>query len=554
MSSVAYDVVFDGYDPNKAPKCPHGPALLFERFCADTGTFFRFFACSANRDRRHCKFYQVADEPVPEEKVKKRKIFNADQQPKYDHLESVKRFKLLHQLPEKQRIFCKSCYKLMLPAEKLKHNSKHDLQVGLTSDQLCRPSQLLSPLENNSTNAQYLFSEKATKFILDTIQHMRYDRVLCVGAPRIHEAIQNDGGHKLDSLLLDIDHRYVQFYPPDKYCRYNMFNNHFFDGEISRNVFIEFLHRNNGKGVIMVTDPPFGGLVDVLVNSMKKVQECWRQAKKQDKETELPILWIFPYFLEPRILQSWPTSTMLDYKVEYENHDVFKSGPNSKSKKKGSPVRIFTNIPANLIPLPAADGYRFCSVCDRFVAKENKHCALCNSCTSKDGSTYRHCHQCNRCVKPIRIHCQTCKQCMLPNHKCNDLRTGCHICGKLNHKRKYCPHREKKFGTSDSKLSTISNDSETFAKGMEHSMTQKNRKRKMGDETGTFQISTSLESNSKQTSCCNKDNDVVLKKTSVKGPKLGQVSRTVFNKTSKWPMRCKVSASQCYRRKKIMQI
>ena len=42
--------------------------------------------------------------------------------------------------------------------------------------------------------------------------------------------------------------------------------------------------------------------------------------------TELPILWIFPYFLEPKILEHMPSLTMLDYKIEYDNHPFYQGG------------------------------------------------------------------------------------------------------------------------------------------------------------------------------------------------------------------------------------
>lgn len=47
--------------------------------------------------------------------------------------------------------------------------------------------------------------------------------------------------------------------------------------------------------------------------------------------------------------------------VDYDNHPHFK-GKNMKGSKRGSPVRIFTNIsPAGLV-LPAKEGYRLAQV------------------------------------------------------------------------------------------------------------------------------------------------------------------------------------------------
>ena len=71
----------------------------------------------------------------------------------------------------------------------------------------------------------------------------------------------------------------AQFYSPKNFCRYNMFNHHFFEGERSERVFSEFVDDPDGKQVVMVTDPPFGGLVEVLATTMKKITEVWKADK-----------------------------------------------------------------------------------------------------------------------------------------------------------------------------------------------------------------------------------------------------------------------------------
>jgi hypothetical protein len=57
------------------------------------------------------------------------------------------------------------------------------------------------------------------------------------------------------------------------------------------------------------------------------------------------------------------------------------AGP--KGRKHGSPVRIFTNASPKDIPLPKEEGYRYCSICLRWVSEENRHCTQCNVCSSK---------------------------------------------------------------------------------------------------------------------------------------------------------------------------
>ncbi|XP_060221298.1 rRNA N6-adenosine-methyltransferase ZCCHC4 isoform X3 [Meriones unguiculatus] len=246
----------------------------------------------------------------------------------------------------------------------------------------------------------------------------------------------------MKSLLLDIDFRYSQFYLEESFCRYNMFNHHFFDGKAALEVCKAFLQEEEGEGVIMVTDPPFGGLVEPLAITFKKLIAMWKEGQsKDDSHKELPIFWIFPYFFEQRICQFFPSFRMLDYQVDYDNHALYKHG---KTGRKQSPVRIFTNVPANKIVLPPEEGYRFCSLCQRYVSLENQHCVHCNSCTSKDGRKWSHCFLCNKCVKPSWIHCSTCNRCALSDHSCSGPKDGCFICGALDHKRSNCP----RIGTS----------------------------------------------------------------------------------------------------------
>jgi hypothetical protein len=80
--------------------------------------------------------------------------------------------------------------------------------------------------------------------------------------------------------------------------------------------------------------------------------------------------------------------------VGYDNHPLFNRATPSKTRQRRarrgrgdkfafSPVRIFTNIAANAFVLPAAEGYRLCPACDRYVCRNNLHCDACGKCTSK---------------------------------------------------------------------------------------------------------------------------------------------------------------------------
>ncbi|PIK53720.1 putative zinc finger CCHC domain-containing protein 4 isoform X2 [Apostichopus japonicus] len=358
-----------------SPHCEHGPTLLFEKYYGK-GNVKRFFACSAYRDRKYCKFYQPFDE----------KSFN--------HLKGQK---------------CSKMYK---------------------TEETRRRKLLVMRIHGT------------TEFLVKTIKSLHFDKVLCVGVPRLHETLLKDKAQlKIDSLLLDIDERFAQFFSSSEFCRYNMFNDYFFCG--SSRVTLQSFLRN--QRVLLVMDPPFGGLVEALAFTISQITNS--SSLDTNSPSSLRVMWIFPYFMEKRILSALPNFHMLDYKVSYDNHVTFKNG--SKSSKN-SPVRIFTDISPAKISLPADEGYWYCSKCKLFSAPENLHCDKCNKCPSKDGSTYRHCTSCDRCVKPAYTHCALCKRCELPSHNCNRVLAGCHLCGDSSHKRRECPqHKTFQFRTTD---------------------------------------------------------------------------------------------------------
>ncbi|KAL4227371.1 rRNA N6-adenosine-methyltransferase zcchc4 [Mactra antiquata] len=440
------DVVIDTQE-EFVPECEHGPTLMFSRFDTRTKTERRFFACSAFRDKKVCSFFKWVED-VKQNKRKQLMCNDSFPNAIYNHKAMRERFAKVKNLSCNERSLCVDCGLFLLPDEGNQHKEeKHTLRYNITDEMLSKPTELFIPFDDNKTYAQYLFTKKTVNFLLDLLVSMDITSVLCIGCPRIHEAIQNrmkEGKFSMKSLLLDLDHRYLQVFPPEQLCRYNMLNNHFFGGDIDKNTFKKFLHVN-GK-VAIVTDPPFGVMVDALYKTLNIVQEEWRTARGIEDTTEMPVFWFFPYFMEKRVNMSCPSYSMLDYKVDYDNHDLFRG---DKGRKKGSPVRIFTNLSPKLIPLPQDDGYWYCDKCERYSAQENKHCSKCECCPTKDGSTYKHCDVCKRCVKPNRIHCSQCNICDLPEHTCGQsIKQGCHICGALDHKRRECPNKNKSTESS----------------------------------------------------------------------------------------------------------
>ncbi|XP_034021237.1 rRNA N6-adenosine-methyltransferase ZCCHC4 [Thalassophryne amazonica] len=440
-SSFSVDVILTQAE-EEAPFCPHGPALLFQKVCrGDDGGGRRFYACSACRDRRDCSFFQWYDEKVSEARLLAREEENHSKRPPFSHSEYCSRFKKFVSLPLEEKKFCQDCQVLLLPGEHGAHSSHKSTTI--TAAQLKRPSVLLRPFHNKKSHAQYLFAERSVHFLLDTLTRLGYKKVLCVGTPRLQELIKlqnlEENREQIKSLLLDIDFRYAQFYSQDEFCHYNMFNHHFFSGEAGSRVLQTFLKQSEDQRLVMVADPPFGGLVKPLANSFSQISHTWRKVQSPNSaHVEMAMIWIFPYFFESRILECLPSFSMLDYQVDYDNHPLYKHG---KTGRKQSPVRIFTNISPRDFLLPKEDGYRFCPVCERYVSAMNKHCAECGICPSKDGREWKHCSLCHKCVKPSWTHCPSCDRCALPAHPCvcTQQNDGCFRCGCSGHKRQACP-------------------------------------------------------------------------------------------------------------------
>lgn len=200
--------------------------------------------------------------------------------------------------------------------------------------------------------------------------------------------------------------------------------------------------QNNGRDTYVVCDPPFGSRVEPISWTLNKISDLHKKWNNiEDEKDGLKIMFIFPYFMESILKQkSNPVDVsgglkdlkMTDYKVAYENHALFVT--DSKTTKKLSPIRLFTNVPLHLIELPESDGYKYCKRCRKWVSQENKHCKKCKECTSKNGLTYKHCNECNRCVKPSWKHCKTCERCLMEKHVCGQKPkvTGkCFKCNKL---------------------------------------------------------------------------------------------------------------------------
>ena len=229
-----------------------------------------------------------------------------------------------------------------------------------------------------------------------------------MGTPAIHEAIQSRDNSSTgrDSILLDIDHRIAQFYPRSKFVWFNMFNHFFQEGERGEDCLDKFIRSSRGEEMALVVDPPFGGFVELLAQTLDFIFDKISRTRGLQ---QIPILLCLPFFLSSFVSKTLPSLKMSEYRVQYTNH--------SKYKKTSSPVRIFTNIALKDFVLPAEEGYKFCPHCKKSVVTGVTHCHKCKSCTAFGSHAAVHCPDCSRCVKPFLKHCKKCSKCLPVTHQ-----------------------------------------------------------------------------------------------------------------------------------------
>lgn len=97
-------------------------------------------------------------------------------------LQLFSRFRTFVTLPLEEKRFCQDCELLLLPGEREAHSSHASRTV--TAAELRRPSALLRPLDNKKSNAQFLFTERSSRFLLESLVALGYRKLLCVGTPR----------------------------------------------------------------------------------------------------------------------------------------------------------------------------------------------------------------------------------------------------------------------------------------------------------------------------------------------------------------------------------
>lgn len=314
------------------------------------------------------------------------------------------------------KMFCQDCQELVLVDKVSKFHEGHKVKNVDENDIKRSTKLLLRQLGENKKEAQYHFTDLTLNTLTKILESNKLNKVLCLGAPTVMEHLNKT---KNRTLLMDIDLRFSSFFREGReWIWYNMFNHHMFVSE-HKNYYEDFLEGST-DGMAVVLDPPFGGKVELIATSLNRIMSDWNKLNKSDDaKTKVKIFWIFPYFMESKIVEAIPELKMSDYQVNYDNHKAFQDANKSGARKQGSPVRIFTNLDLAKLELSSEkSSYKFCQDCDFWTHKNNSHCFDCGACTSKSGAPYRHCAKCRRCVKQTWRHCDNCGRCALPDHPC----------------------------------------------------------------------------------------------------------------------------------------
>ncbi|XP_015792219.1 zinc finger CCHC domain-containing protein 4 [Tetranychus urticae] len=402
--SMGLDVIFD--ECVKKPNCKHGPTLLLSKKVGNSTK--KFFACSAYRDNK-CPLLK---NPLDTSKfvVQRKKI--------------RKKLVKVFQARKEERAYCRRCEELFLYRDYHKHQ-RHDVIDKIPLKLIRRPTLLLQAATKRKKEAQYFFDNITVNFIIQTFQKLELNRIICIGCPSIHEQVQsNKRSWNMESVLLDIDPRYCQFYLRKHFIMFNMFNGFFFEGNEGQSKLDRFLRECEPGRACVVIDPPFGGLLKALGRSLDQIHDRYLElhghpgttgstAVKLNRDSyQFAVMLFLPYFNEPKVAQYMKNLKLTDYKVHYTNHRALKDCRCRSSL--GSIVRIFTNIQPYVFTLPTEEGYKYCEICKRYVSENNSHCEECDACTSKDGRPPKHCNICKKCVKNTWFHCFSCKICRLP--------------------------------------------------------------------------------------------------------------------------------------------
>ena len=150
------------------PWCPHGPTLLFER----SGK--KFYACAAFRQRKDCSAY--FEFGAKDKRWTRWKSV----------LEEGARDKREARLSGK---FCRNCNLLVNGS----HDKGHQIEA-VTREELRFPTRVLTVLDASKKEAQFHFDQETLGVITRLFRDNNIGRVVCVGAPSVHEHLRASKG------------------------------------------------------------------------------------------------------------------------------------------------------------------------------------------------------------------------------------------------------------------------------------------------------------------------------------------------------------------------
>lgn len=454
------------------PVCEHGPTLVFTKEHDELVRKYKkrkltpnvtspYYACSASRDQKFCSFrmdqikwLQLRQKDRDAQDALRRAAIQEDG---YAYILDIYEDK--EDSDKGTFAFCHDCCRVLVnpspdSTEELPKQHRFDLHLtyrcakvtpNLSKSFFVNPTKLARAATSSEGQAQFFFSDDVVPFVIDQIiRKSGYRKVLCIGCPSIHEQIVEKYAEEgILSFLLDIDPRFRQFWPPHQFAQFNMFNYYFFDDPNAEEYLRIFLHANGiTDDTIIIIDPPFGGRIEYLAVTVRKLQILMTNSDQVEKMPFPPMILFFPYFNEHWITRAFYEEVLItDQIVHYINHNKLgkraskppvaaKSRNNQvvcKEINTSSPVRIFTNLSRSTIDLSILNEgqkgddpfYRWCDVCSRYVFRLNKHCFDCNECSARDASkAYNHCKVCNICVKSTWFHCAKCARCHLKSAPC----------------------------------------------------------------------------------------------------------------------------------------
>lgn len=224
----------------------------------------KFYACAAFRDRKDCDFYLDHEKKLNQQKMaiikeKTHKLLELN-----NYSKSAKVLSELRKGQSSSVHFCCNCSRV--EEDKCKEN-EHNIAT-LSKEDLQSPVRILNPKSKNKKEAQYFFSDKTTNFLADLIQRLKFTHILCIGCPSVFEKLPSSLENT--SLLLDIDARFRNFYTHQRFVWTNVFNNHFFEGEIGSSVVQNFLI--GCDKLLLIIDPPFGAKTELISHSLRKIK------------------------------------------------------------------------------------------------------------------------------------------------------------------------------------------------------------------------------------------------------------------------------------------